>query len=1033
MDPHGIFLNRQFCMSDALEDAIRTAPAGRAATDDAAPLPAAEPPAGPGASAAPWVAGLALSLAVGALCYRIAAGAVEDDARRRFETVARLAQERVSSAIASYARVVRGLAALHAADREPLTRLRFHRYVQALDLPAQFPAIDAVNFVAHVPQDRRDAFVAAVRQDRSVNPAGHPNFEIWPAGRRPYHEVITWVEPSDQPNDRLGFDIASQPLALAALANARDRGGIAASGTPIRLALPTPHTALGMREPLYLGGAMPATLEERRARYFGSIGIAFSVDELVRRALGREGRQPVALSLYSEPGPARPLAPGAALALEARDRLLLGPDVRRQAAPGGRFTTLLAIDYVGTRWKAHFSAERAAMAVGSDRYLPLLAFGSGFGVTLLGFALILNLVRSRRAALDQHLLLDSVLDNLDAYVYLKDSTRRFRYVNAKVASLIGLPAEQIIGRCDIDVVTPANAEKIWERDRAVLETGERRAVQAELPLRDGSVRQMWSVRVPLYPDGEMPAVLCISTDVTTLHELKSRADAANQAKSDFLSNMSHEIRTPMNSIIGMTHLALQSHPDPQLRGYLDRIYHSGQHLLGIINDILDFSKIEAGKLELDTVGFMLDALMRNVEQQLGQAAGAKGLDFEAEIAPELMRPLRGDPLRLEQVLLNFAGNAVKFSERGRILLRARLERAFGPELLVRFEVQDNGIGIAPDKLASLFTPFQQADTSATRRHGGTGLGLVISKQLAELMGGEVGVESEPGRGSSFWFTARLALDDGAGTSGLGAAPAARPGQGARLDGCAVLLVEDNPFNQQVARELLQQAGAGVSVADNGEQALAAMARARFDCVLMDVQMPVMDGLEATRRIRQDPRLRETLVIAMTANAGVEDRARCLQAGMDEFLSKPVVPELLAATIARCLGRSAAPAPDVATAQGPGAGPVDLDLLASTFNGDSERMRKYAFLFVSTAHEALADIEAALGAGDMAAVAAVAHRVKSSARTIGAVGFGDLCEQLEAQGERPAQARALAARLRAQLARVEREVTSRLGVRAQDRV
>ncbi|CAN7345188.1 CHASE domain-containing protein [Massilia sp. LjRoot122] len=998
-----------------------------------------------GASAAPWVAGLALSLAVGALCYRVAAGAVEDDARRRFETMARLAQERVANAVVSYSRVVRGLVALHAAGTEPLDRLRFHRYVEALDLPAQFPAIEAVSFVAHVPDAAREAFIAGVRQDRSVNPAGYPRFDIIPAGRRPYYEVITWVAPTGLPEDRLGFDLAVQPFAAAAMARARDHGTLSASGTPIRVARPTPHTALGMREPLYLGGAVPASLEERRARYLGSIGIAFSVDALVQRALGPEGRQPMALSLYSETPPARNAA--ARLALDPRDRLLVGPEVRKEGreapAQDGRFTILLPVDYAGTRWKAHFSAERAAMAVGADRYLPLLAFGSGFGVSLLGFALFFNLVRSRRAALDQRLLLDSVLDNLDAYVYLKDSGRRFRYVNAKSAALIGLPAAQIVGRRDLEVLPAAIAEASWERDRMALESGERHACQAELPLADGSVHQMWSVRMPLHPEGEMPAVLCISTDVTTLHELKARADAANRAKSDFLSNMSHEIRTPMNSIIGMTHLALHSHPAPQLRAYLDKIYHSGQHLLGIINDILDFSKIEAGKLELDTVGFMLEAVMRNVEQQLGQAAAAKGLGFDLEIAPELMRPLRGDPLRLEQVLLNFAGNAVKFSEHGRILLRARLEHAFGPELLVRFEVRDSGIGIAPDQLAGLFTPFHQADPSATRRHGGTGLGLVISKQLAELMHGEVGVDSTPGRGSTFWFTARLGLEDGAGSPGLGAAPPppaqVEAGQGTRLDGCAVLLVEDNPFNQQVARELLLQAGAEVSVAGNGAEALEAMARQRFDCVLMDVQMPVMDGLEATRRIRQDPRLADTLVIAMTANAGVEDRARCLQAGMDEFLSKPVVPELLAATIARCLGRSAAAAPDVVpvAAPGPGASPagglVDLAQLESSVGGDRERMRKYAFLFVSTARDALAGIDAALGAGDLAAVAALAHRVKSSARMVGAAGFAALCEELEGQDGRPAQARALAARLRAQLARVERELVARLGVRSDDRL
>ena len=975
--------------------------------------------------AVPWAGGLALSLAVGLLLYRLALGVVEDDARRRFDGVAQVARERVAAAIVSYARVVRGLAALHTAGPEPLDRLRFHRYVTALDLRAQFPAIEAISFVAHVPDARRDAFVAAVRADRSLDPAGYPGFDIRPAGRRPYYEVITWVEPPGLPDARLGVDIAAQPRVAAALARARDHGSISASGQVVRLARPVPLTVLGMRTPLYRGGALPATLEERRARYLGSVGIAFSVEKLVGQALGLAGEQAVTLSLYSETAPS-----GVAPALAGSDRLLFGPEARGRDDADGRFTTLLPIDYAGTRWKAHFSAARADMVAGYDRYLPPLAFGAGAGGTLLAFALYLSLARSRRVALDQRLLLDSVLDNLDAYVYLKDGERRFRYLNAKSAAGLGLPAAAAIGRHDFELAPGPQIEATWERDRAVLESGRASAGQVEYLQPDGSVRYMWSVRVPLQHGDAPPAVLCVSTDITALQELKAQAEAANRAKSDFLSNMSHEIRTPMNSIIGMTHLALQSNTDPQLRGYLDKIYHSGQHLLGIINDILDFSKIEAGKLELDAVAFMLPGLLRNVELQLGQAASAKGLGFDVEVAPELLRPLRGDPLRLEQVLLNFAGNAIKFSERGRITLRATLARAFGPELLVRFEVCDKGIGIAPEQQAGLFRPFHQADPSATRRHGGTGLGLVISKQLAELMGGEVGVESTPGQGSTFWFTARVTLEDSAANPGLGAAPA--PGE-TRLDGCAVLLVEDNPFNQEVARELLARTGAAVVVADDGRQALDATAAQRFDCVLMDVQMPVMDGLEATRRIRADPRLRDTVVIAMTANAGVDDRARCLEAGMDEFLSKPVVPELLAATIARCLGRTSAPAPDVAAPSQQAAGPVDLARLEASFDGDRERMRKYAFLFLSRAREALAGIDAALAGGDMAGAAAAAHRIKSSARAVGALAFAAVCEDLEGQEGRPAQARALAARLRAQLARVERAFAARFGERVEDRL
>jgi two-component system sensor histidine kinase/response regulator len=389
------------------------------------------------------------------------------------------------------------------------------------------------------------------------------------------------------------------------------------------------------------------------------------------------------------------------------------------------------------------------------------------------------------------------------------------------------------------------ADAAWERERAACRRT-RRASQVAVKL-DGGVRQLWEVKVPVRLDGDVNSVLCVSTDVTELHQLKAAADAANQAKSDFLSNMSHEIRTPMNAIIGMTHLALKSAQDPKLRDYLEKIWHSGQHLLGIITHILDFSKIEAGHVELELLDFRLDALMRNIETQLGEAAAAKGLRLDFDIAPDLARPLRGDPLRLEQVLLNFVGNAIKFSEHGSIEVRARAIGTAGADTLVRFEVEDHGIGIEPEEMAQLFTSFHQADPSTTRRYGGTGLGLAISKQLAELMGGEAGGESAPGRGSTFWFTARLGQGGGQG------ARAARTGMplplppARRLDGMAVLLVEDNVFSQQVGRELLETAGAAVAVANNGSEALEWMQRRRFDCVLMDVQMPVMDGFEATRR------------------------------------------------------------------------------------------------------------------------------------------------------------------------------------------
>ena len=471
--------------------------------------------------------------------------------------------------------------------------------------------------------------------------------------------------------------------------------------------------------------------------------------------------------------------------------------------------------------------------------------------------------------------------------------------------------------------------------------------------------------------------------------------------------MSHEIRTPINSIIGMSHLALKSVTNPKQRDYLEKIHHSSQHLLGIINDILDFSKIEAGKLELEVLDFSLDTLMQNIVNQLGDAAADKGLSLLVDIEPGLSHPLRGDPLRLELVLLNFAGNAIKFSKNGAIRLRARLLGEAGGNALVRFEVQDNGIGMSALDMADLFKSFHPADPSTTRKYGATGLGLVISKQLAELMGGAVGVDSAPGTGSTFWFTARL----GKALHFLPTNPGAVPAEVlARLSGAYILLVEDNIFSQQVGQELLEQVHATVVLANNVKQAIDLMLKHRFDCVLMDVQMPVMDGFEATRIIRADPRLRGAVVIAMTANAGKDDQAGCMAAGMDEFITKPIAPNLLLEVIVKWLrarpvrGARRVPAPALragqalpANAASPAQEPlIDVAALALTFGGNPVKMRKYALLFIESAHEAMADIGEALARADNARLADLGHRLKSLAKAVGAFDFAGLCEALEAQ-------------------------------------
>ena len=513
---------------------------------------------------------------------------------------------------------------------------------------------------------------------------------------------------------------------------------------------------------------------------------------------------------------------------------------------------------------------------------------------------------------------------------------------------------------------------------------------------------------------------------------KQVAEEASLAKGQFLANMSHEIRTPMNGVIGMAYLALKTDLNARQRDYIEKIRFAGEHLLGIIDDILDFSKIEAGMLELETVSFTLDHVIETVTTVVAPKAATKDLALVFEIDPGLPRALQGDPLRLGQVLINYTTNAIKFSERGSVTLRVSQAdagaKAKAESCLLRFEVCDTGIGLSREEAAKLFQSFQQADTSITREYGGTGLGLAICKQLAQLMGGAVGVESEPGRGSTFWFTARVGvLDDAALAEGeIGAAPArAASGAGAypSLKGASILLVEDNSFNQQIALEMLEEAGCVVCLAHHGLEALDLLAKASFDCVLMDVQMPVMDGLQATRLIRLDPSLAGLRVLAMTATATSEDRERCMAAGMDDFISKPIQPASLCQAVARWLPARSEPAPAPAGPVFPTILPgdpavIDLTILAKLLSYDPAKVRKFAFKFLQTTQAGFDEMEQSLGAGDVQRVRELGHRIKSAARTVGALGMADLCEQLEhlphlaaeSPGAERAQARALVARL-----------------------
>ena len=678
----------------------------------------------------------------------------------------------------------------------------------------------------------------------------------------------------------------------------------------------------------------------------------------------------------------------------------------------------------------------------------------------LSVAALRDITRQKRAEREQRrqdAMLTSLVDSIPDMVSYKSADGVYLGCNDAFRQLAGCPRDEIIGRKAHDFMPKDRADRTVASDEKVLST--LRSVHYEFSAThpDGRDLRFEAMRSPLRDQsGNLLGILSVSRDITErkkneeeasrqqalllshVRQAKEIAEEATRLKSDFLANMSHEIRTPMNAIIGLSHLVLQTELTARQRDYIAKVQTSGQHLLGVINDILDFSKVEAGKLDLENASFDLEKLLDTTGSLISEKSHAKGLELVFEVAPDVPDVLVGDPLRLGQILLNYANNAVKFTEKGEIVISVRAGERTDKHVQLHFCVRDTGIGLTPEQMGRLFQSFSQADTSTTRKFGGTGLGLAISKKLAELMGGEVGVESELGKGSTFWFSARvgigtatkrelmpnpdlrgrraLVVDDNdharavmvdmlkgmtflTGEAGSGAAainevrraaasghpydvvyldwrmpgmdgieaarqiyalclPATptlvmvtahgseeviKEAQGARIEhvlmkpvnastlfdttmvllgeranaepaanaqnsvvdkllvaigGARVLLVEDNDINQLVARELLEDAGLVVDVADNGQISLDMVNASTYDLVLMDMQMPVMDGVTATCELRKQARLEAMPIIAMTANAMEQDRKRCMDAGMNDFLVKPIDPQEMFAMLVR---------------------------------------------------------------------------------------------------------------------------------------
>ncbi|WP_145417835.1 ATP-binding protein [Planctomycetes bacterium K23_9] len=612
---------------------------------------------------------------------------------------------------------------------------------------------------------------------------------------------------------------------------------------------------------------------------------------------------------------------------------------------------------------------------------------------------------------DANRFLDSVVDNVPTMLFIKDAKElRFVLFNKAGEELVGQSREGLIGRTDFDLYPKDEAEFFTQKDRAVLASKEMLDIEEEQLMTDKGLRILHTKKIPIYnEDGDPTHLVGISEDVTDriaaveeLKRAKEAAEVANQAKSEFMANMSHEIRTPMNAIMGMTELVLDTDLTPSQQESLRTVLNSADALLNIINEILDFSKIEAGKMELDPQDFDLRAELASMLRPFHPRASDKNIDLTWHVDDAVPDSIHGDWNRLRQMLVNLVGNAFKFTPSGAIAVQVNLNSEDSQQndrFSLRFSVRDTGVGIPADKQEAIFAAFEQVDMSTTRKYGGTGLGLAITKRLADAMNGRVWVENNLNGGSIFHFVVSLQKGESIVEAEDKEAVADQNSQ--TIPSLKILLAEDGRANQMVAVGLLTNWGHRVEVAENGQKAVELWQSGDFDVILMDVQMPIMDGLEATKKIRQLERDRggRVLIVAVTAHAMSGDRGRCLEAGMDDYISKPIRRDELARTFARFASEISASAYADQTSNDErhdteDAKVIDWDACLTISGGDQGLRNEIVTVATAEFPKLLDQLAAAIEEQDETKSRRLAHTIKGEARAISADKTALLAEQIE---------------------------------------